>query len=559
MPGSIHVSVLELVGLPSSPQSSSMCSIKVSIGKQAHEMQDKDGASFPLATLRDNLNVSILDAQGNEIAFTDVETRSIAEKGIWDDLFPLKGGGNIRLKLTFNLTQNELNRIRSMRESAARKKQEDLMKRSHSSSELAGSSGGSSQVSVKESNVGPTNNQAKSGVNFVNNGHADQKKEGFTTSKSTGAFNKLPDQWMKERIQGRDMKQQNQLDKKPSNEESPATNKTMARTELSSRTTADIPSKVASVKKTVTINTKPVFTKLETSTPSLPEETEKEIGQLTNKTEMDPPNVTPSLKKPLCNSSKPVSSRFRIAASLLTTEVGNERWGVLSDSSESNETTSVRINTNVDAPINTKPALSRFRTPQSRLISETSGKGKVLSSNTQKVYTSERTTTFSLKTLLEALPRLKKFPSDKFKEYEFSTSDSYLKEKKWRSKRWKSSQDRAISKAFHGIEHHAIDSFRGWIFLNEVIYRCVVSDDRPFEDRVPEDSHSDCSPRLDDHDKATHMVDKSKNEKNSIESNNSESSERHSNKLFTGPTGQVMRIALMVGFALLVIFKDRKK
>ena len=35
----------------------------------------------------------------------------------------------------------------------------------------------SSQVSVKESNVGPTNNQAKSGVNFVNNGHADQKKE----------------------------------------------------------------------------------------------------------------------------------------------------------------------------------------------------------------------------------------------------------------------------------------------------------------------------------------------------------------------------------------------
>ncbi|CAO2823200.1 unnamed protein product [Amaranthus hypochondriacus] len=557
MPGTIHVSVLELVGLPSSPQSSSMGSIKVSIGKQAHEMQDKEETSFPLATLRDNLNVTILDAQGKEIAFTDVETRSIVEKGTWDDVFPLKGGGNIRLKLTFNLNQDELNRIRSMRESAARKKQEDLMKRSHSSSELAGSSGDS----VKESNVGPTNSQAKSGVNFVNKAHADQKKQGFTTSKSTEALNKLPTyQWMKERIQGRGIEQQNQLDKKPSNEESLATNKTMATTELSSRTTTDIPSKVASLKKTVTINTKPVFTKLETSAPSLSEETEKETSQLTNKTEKDPPSVTPSLKKPLHISNKPVLSRFRIAASLLTTEVGNERWGVLSGTSESNETTSVRTNTNVDNPINTKPELSRLRTPQAPLISEMSGEGEVLSNNTRKVYPStlsEQSTTFSLKTLLEALPRLKKFPSDKFK-CEFSTSDSYLKEKKWRSKQWKSSQDRAISKAFHGIEHYTIDSFRGWIFLNELIYPCIIIDDKPFEDRVPEDSHSDCSPRLDDHNKVTHVDDNSINEKNSIESKNSEFSKRQSNKLFTGSTGQVMRIALMVGFGLLVIFTRRK-
>lgn len=140
MPGTIHVSVLELVGLPAPPQSSSM-GVKVSMGKQAHEMRDKEETCFSLASFRDNLSVSICDSEGNEIAHADVETRSIVEKGTWDDLFPLKDGGHIHMRLHFNLTEDELKRIRSMRESAARIKQEDLLKRSRSSSDLAGASG----------------------------------------------------------------------------------------------------------------------------------------------------------------------------------------------------------------------------------------------------------------------------------------------------------------------------------------------------------------------------------------------------------------------------------
>lgn len=43
-----------------------------------------------------------------------VEVKSIVEKGIWDDLFPLSGGGFVRMKLQFVLNEEERNRIRMM-------------------------------------------------------------------------------------------------------------------------------------------------------------------------------------------------------------------------------------------------------------------------------------------------------------------------------------------------------------------------------------------------------------------------------------------------------------
>lgn len=39
---------------------------------------------------------------------------SIVEKGIWDDLFPLEGGGHVHMKLQFILNEDERNRIRGM-------------------------------------------------------------------------------------------------------------------------------------------------------------------------------------------------------------------------------------------------------------------------------------------------------------------------------------------------------------------------------------------------------------------------------------------------------------
>jgi hypothetical protein len=43
-----------------------------------------------------------------------VETRLVIEKGIWDDTFPLEGGGHVRMKVQFVLSEADRHRIRLM-------------------------------------------------------------------------------------------------------------------------------------------------------------------------------------------------------------------------------------------------------------------------------------------------------------------------------------------------------------------------------------------------------------------------------------------------------------
>ncbi|KAI7748887.1 hypothetical protein M8C21_032808 [Ambrosia artemisiifolia] len=52
---------------------------------------------------------------------------SIIEKGIWDDVFPIEGGGLVHMKLQFFLSEEDRNRIRLMRESAVKKKQAEIL------------------------------------------------------------------------------------------------------------------------------------------------------------------------------------------------------------------------------------------------------------------------------------------------------------------------------------------------------------------------------------------------------------------------------------------------
>ncbi|KAJ4958067.1 hypothetical protein NE237_025178 [Protea cynaroides] len=126
MPGTIQVSVLD-VDLPSSYSSSfsSSISIKVSLGKREYQTLGKGDFFFPLTNFRDNLILTLLDADGNELSRTGVETMSVVEKGIWDDLFPLEGGGHLRMKLQLILSDEERKRVREMREFAMKKKHEE--------------------------------------------------------------------------------------------------------------------------------------------------------------------------------------------------------------------------------------------------------------------------------------------------------------------------------------------------------------------------------------------------------------------------------------------------
>ncbi|XP_022999457.1 uncharacterized protein LOC111493817 isoform X1 [Cucurbita maxima] len=120
MPGTIRVSVLEFIDLPE--LLSSPISIKVSMGKTHYETSDKGDFSFPLTTLRDDVILIIQDAGGNEISRAGVQVKSIVEKGYWDDLFPLEGGGRVHLQFQFALSEDDRSRIRMMRETVLRRK-----------------------------------------------------------------------------------------------------------------------------------------------------------------------------------------------------------------------------------------------------------------------------------------------------------------------------------------------------------------------------------------------------------------------------------------------------
>lgn len=45
---------------------------------------------------------------------TGVKTTLIVEKGSWDDIFHLEGGGYVHMKLQFILSEDERNRIRNV-------------------------------------------------------------------------------------------------------------------------------------------------------------------------------------------------------------------------------------------------------------------------------------------------------------------------------------------------------------------------------------------------------------------------------------------------------------
>ncbi|KAM0020841.1 hypothetical protein Hdeb2414_s0025g00671511 [Helianthus debilis subsp. tardiflorus] len=122
MPGSIQVSVLDFKELPLSSNS-----VKLSLGKVEHEAGEKGSFSFPLANLRDNLIITVQDSEGNQVSQAGVRTLSIIEKGIWDDVFPIEGGGLVHMKLQFFLSEEEQTRVRLMRESAMKKKQAEIL------------------------------------------------------------------------------------------------------------------------------------------------------------------------------------------------------------------------------------------------------------------------------------------------------------------------------------------------------------------------------------------------------------------------------------------------
>ncbi|XP_020529536.1 uncharacterized protein LOC105420000 isoform X2 [Amborella trichopoda] len=132
MPGTVQVSVLELADLPPSllgSEGNHIC-IRVAIGKQQCEtmlhtfmevwkLGEAWVSVFPVLNLRDSLVIKFIDRE-KEITQT--------ERGNWEDLFELMGGGRIHLKLQFILSDEEIQRVKAMREAALRKREDEISK-----------------------------------------------------------------------------------------------------------------------------------------------------------------------------------------------------------------------------------------------------------------------------------------------------------------------------------------------------------------------------------------------------------------------------------------------
>ncbi|KAH9614064.1 hypothetical protein KSS87_017635 [Heliosperma pusillum] len=664
------------------------------------------GCFSVLASLRDNLSVTIHDSEGNEIAHTGVESRSIVEKGTWEDIFPLQGGGYVRMRLHFILTEEEQKRIRSMRESAARKKQEDHLKRSHSSSDLAVSSGGSSaprgdllkiyqQVQggnmnpagrqpkfppsssaivpfrgdlldsqqaqdgnmnpagrkpkfppsssaivpfrgdllkdsqqVQDGNMNPAGRQPKFPLSSspmvpfqVHPGQNKQLpfKQAFSTSKSTGALDKLPGyQSVKKEIQDQDGEQRNQLDKTPMNvknmirafesspvkEGSPATSKTTATTRLSSITTTDIPLKA--LKKTVPVSAKPVLSKLGAKPAPISEEKVIKREEVTTDT-------LKSLRR-VYKSAKPALPNIEYVGALTSKESDTEREEVEDYVPSREETlcsTTTRDTTLLKAPkkmilMAQKPVLSNLDTLPAPISEETIAERveagdyvdlcqetlvqkteqlKELGSQTIEHVPNEKNVTeeepvkeeivneritptklhggqskFSWKMISQELPQ--HFNDNSFMKKQISTSfDSSVFEKTRRNKQLKSRGYYVKSKFSCGSKYSSCGSSHGWIFVEEIIHSCVPSNDRPLIDLL-EGSSSNCSrdtmqEKLRDTD---YMP--GKTDARSVELRPFGPGERPKtpdSNPHIRPVRQIVNMAIMVGFGFLVLLTRQGK
>ncbi|KAG7534518.1 Zinc finger SWIM-type [Arabidopsis thaliana x Arabidopsis arenosa] len=123
----IQVSVLGLIDVHTSSPSSSNISIKVSMGKLEYRTSDSGDYIFPVTRLRENLIVTLLDVNGNQILHKEIETRMIIENGFLEEKLSFNGYGNVQLKMQFVLSEEDRNRIRFLRQSALRKKHEELV------------------------------------------------------------------------------------------------------------------------------------------------------------------------------------------------------------------------------------------------------------------------------------------------------------------------------------------------------------------------------------------------------------------------------------------------
>ncbi|KAL5231902.1 hypothetical protein ABZP36_030678 [Zizania latifolia] len=122
MPGSILVSVAQ-------PPAIAPLFLQVALGKREYNGNiGQDEFSFPVTSLRESMVMLLYNGDRSFISPAELKTKAVVESGTLDVVFSLDNGGSIVLRLQFLLLSDEdRKRVQEMRNSAKKRKQQELL------------------------------------------------------------------------------------------------------------------------------------------------------------------------------------------------------------------------------------------------------------------------------------------------------------------------------------------------------------------------------------------------------------------------------------------------
>ncbi|XP_006654168.1 uncharacterized protein LOC102706101 [Oryza brachyantha] len=122
MPGSIHVSAAQ----PSA--GTAPLFLQVALGKREYSGSIGQGEfSFPVTSLRESMVMLLYNTDKSLISQAELKTKAVVESGTMDVVFSLDNGGSIILRLQFLLSDEDRKRVQEMRNSAVKRKQQELL------------------------------------------------------------------------------------------------------------------------------------------------------------------------------------------------------------------------------------------------------------------------------------------------------------------------------------------------------------------------------------------------------------------------------------------------
>ncbi|KAL5202014.1 hypothetical protein ABZP36_012966 [Zizania latifolia] len=121
MPGSIHVSVTQ-------PPAIAPLFLQVALGNREYNGYiGQDEFAFPVTSLRESMVMLLYNGERILISQAELKTKAVVESGTVDAVFSLDNGGSIILRLQFLLSDEDRKRVQEMRNSAMKRKQQELL------------------------------------------------------------------------------------------------------------------------------------------------------------------------------------------------------------------------------------------------------------------------------------------------------------------------------------------------------------------------------------------------------------------------------------------------